>query len=307
MRTLSRHGRLLASIAVAGLLLVGCGTGPSKMGAAAIVGDTRIPVSQVKTWFADVLEKEPQLRSQLEQQGQYDELGRALAGQLVRRELIARTAQRERLSVNEQQVNAVIDRWGGPRATEGKIFTEENVRDFARDDALVIELGRRYFDGLSITFDYTQATTRSSAEQKARRMAESDAAASELISSDVADGTPAGTGQRLRAADSPKLAAATPLFGAEPGTVLAFEPEPNAGQWLIVRIEEREATPAPQAGAAEESTLRGLGGQLLGLTAERAGVRLSPRYGAWDPIGLNPVPEEGQTTGFRIPADSGRA
>lgn len=307
MRTLSRRGRLFASIAVAGLLLVGCGTGPSKMGAAAVVGDTRIPVSQVKTWFSDVLDEEPQLRSQLEKQHQYDELGRALAGQLVRRELIAEAAERERLSVDEQQVDAVMNRWRRSGATEGSIFTEENVRGFARDDALLLELGRRYFDGLSITFDYTQATTRSEAERKAHRMAESDAAATELINSDRAGGTPAGAGQRLRATDSPKLAAATPLFGAEPGTVLAFEPEPNAGQWLIVRIEERAATPAPRASAADESTLRALGGQLLGLTAQRAGVQLSPRYGAWDPIGLSPVPDEGQTTGFRIPGDSGRA
>lgn len=301
--TLSRHGRLLASIAVAGLL-VGCGAGPSQVGAAAIVGDTEIPVSQVKTWFTEVLDKEPRLRPQLERQRQLDELGRALAGQLVRQELIERVAAQERLSVDERQVDGVIDSWGGPRATEGKIFTPGNVREFARGEALVTELGRRYFDGLSVVFDYTQATSRSSAERKAEQMARGEAAAAELIKSDTAAGTAAGTGQRLRAADSPKLAAATPLFGAEPGTVLAFQPEPNGGQWLIVRIKDRTAKPSPRASAADDRTLYGLGGQLLGLTAERVGVRLSPRYGTWDPIGLTAVPDEGQTTGFKFSGPS---
>ncbi|MFC7341889.1 SurA N-terminal domain-containing protein [Saccharopolyspora griseoalba] len=302
--TLSRHGRLLASIAAAGLLLVGCGTGPSQVGAAAIVGDTKIPVSQVKSWFTEVLDKEPRLRSQLEERDGLDDLGRALAGQLVRQELIAEVAEREHLSVDERQVDAMIDRWGGPRATEGEVFTPGNVREFARGEALVTELGRRYFDGLSVTFDYTQATSRSSAQRKAEEMARGGAAATELIERDTAAGTPAGTGQRLRAADSPKLAAATPLFGAEPGTVLAFEPERNAGQWLIVRIQERVAEPSPRAGAADDATLHGLGSQLLGLTADRVGVRLSPRYGAWDPIGLTAAPSEGETTGFRLTAPS---
>jgi hypothetical protein len=228
----------------------------------------------------------------------------ALSSQLWRRGWGERAARREHLTVDERQVDATIESWGGPRATDGKIFTQGNVREFARSQALVTELGRRYFDGLSVAFDYTQATSRSSAERKAERMARGGDAAAELIKSDTAAGIPAGTGQRLRAADSPKLAAGTPLFSAEPGTVLAFEPEPNAGQWLIVRIEERTATPSPRASAADDRTLNGLGNQLLGLTAERAGVRLSPRYGAWDPIGLSPVHSAGETTGFRFSGSS---
>ncbi|TDD47688.1 SurA N-terminal domain-containing protein [Saccharopolyspora elongata] len=298
-----RHGRLLASIAAAGLLLAGCGSGPSQVGAAAIVGETRIPVSEVQSWFGEVLAKEPDLKPQLQQQGNLDELGRQLAAQLVRQELVDQAARDERLTVTDQQITDRINRMGGPQAaTEGKIYTPQNLRDVVRTQLLTTELGRKYFDRLEITFDYTQATTRGEAEEKARRMAQGPAGAAAVVNEAARAGVPAALDQKLRATDSPQLAASTPLFGAQPGTVLAFEPEQNSGQWLIARIKERrtDVPPMPAAGGADEETLQGVGAYLLGITADRVGVRLSPRYGTWDPVGLTAVPSEGETTGFRL-------
>ncbi|MEU5852433.1 SurA N-terminal domain-containing protein [Saccharopolyspora shandongensis] len=298
-----RHGRLLASIAAAGLLLAGCGSGPSQVGAAAIVGETRIPVSDVQSWFGEVLAKEPDLKPQLQQQGSLDELGRQLAAQLVRQELVDQAARDERLAVTDQQIADVINRMGGPQAaTAGKIYTPQNLRDVVRTQLLTTELGRKYFDRLEITFDYAQATTRGEAEEKARRMAQGPAETAAVVNEAAKAGVPAALDQKLRAADSPQLAASTPLFGAQPGTVLAFEPEQNSGQWLIARIKERrtDAPPMPAAGGADDQTLQGLGAYLLGITADRVGVQLSPRYGTWDQVGLTAVPGEGETTGFRL-------
>ncbi|SDX55699.1 SurA N-terminal domain-containing protein [Saccharopolyspora shandongensis] len=298
-----RHGRLLASIAAAGLLLAGCGSGPSQVGAAAIVGETRIPVSDVQSWFGEVLAKEPDLKPQLQQQGQLDELGRQLAAQLVRQELVDQAARDERLTVTDQQIADVINRMGGPQAaTAGKIYTPQNLRDVVRTQLLTTELGRKYFDRLEITFDYAQATTRGEAEEKARRMAQGPAETAAVVNEAAKAGVPAALDQKLRAADSPQLAASTPLFGAQPGTVLAFEPEQSSGQWLIARIKERrtDAQPMPAAGGADDQTLQGVGAYLLGITADRVGVELSPRYGTWDQVGLTAVPSEGETTGFRL-------
>ncbi|PKW14227.1 SurA N-terminal domain-containing protein [Saccharopolyspora spinosa] len=300
-----RHGRLLASIAAAGLLLAGCGSGPSQVGAAAIVGDNRIPVSDVQSWFGEVLAKEPGLKPQLQQQGNLDELGRQLAAQLVRQELVEQAARDERLTVTDQQVADLINRMGGPAAaTSGKIYTPQNLREVARTQLLATELGRKYFDRLDITFDYSQATTRGEAEEKAKRMAQGPAEAAAVVTADAKAGVPAALDQKLRATDSPQLAATTPLFGAQPGTVLAFEPETNSGQWLIARIKERraDAPPAVPAGGADDQTLQGVGMHLLGITADRVGVRLSPRYGVWDRVNLVAVPSEGETTGFRMSA-----
>ncbi|WP_188984640.1 SurA N-terminal domain-containing protein [Saccharopolyspora thermophila] len=309
MRFRTRHGRLLASIAAAGLLLAGCGTGPSQAGAAAIVGDTRIPVTEVQSWFGQVLDKEPGLRPQLRQQGQLDELGRQLAAQLVREELVEQTARAERLVVTDQQIDDLINQMGGPQAaTAGKIYTPQNIREMVRTRLLTTELGRRYFDRLSVTFDFTQATTRREAQEKAQRMAQGPDSAAALVDADVRAGIPAGKDRRLRAADSPQMAATTPLFGARPGTVLAFEPEPHSGQWLVVLVKERrtDEAPTPAAGGADDQTLQRVGTYLLGITADEVGVRLSPRYGVWDPVNLTTAPNENETTGFRlhVPATS---
>lgn len=300
---ISRPVRVLVAFLAAGLLLAGCG-GPSRVGAAAIIGDQRIPVSQVESWFTAALDKDPALKRKLQEQGQMGELGRRLAGFAVRQELVRRVARHEQLSVDEQQVTARIKAQGGAEAaTKGTILTPGNFRDAVRAQLIMTELGRKYMDRLSITFDFTQASSREEAEAKARRMARGPEQAAALISSDRAAGVAAGTGKQMWATEQPKTAVLTPLFGAAPGTVLAFKgPRQGAGQWLVALIRERDTrSPAPSAaGQLREQAMQAFGRRLLGMTAQRVGVELSPRYGAWDPIELTAVPEEGQTTGFRM-------
>lgn len=308
---ISRPLRLLASIAAAGVLVAGCGSGPSQAGAAAIIGDTRIPVSDVQHWFDAVLQKEPGLREQLRQQGQMDELARQLASHAVQHELLNRTARAQGVSVDERAVTELVNSMGGPQeGTAGKIYTPENFREAARDQLLAIELGREYLDRLAITFDFTQASTRREAEVKAKRMAQGPEQTAELIESDRQEGVPAAAGQRLHAAESVQLAGSTPLFGAPPGTVVAFESEPQSGQWLVARIRERNTqapAPVPAAARTDEQTLRAVGMRMLGITAEEEGVRLSPRYGVWDPVGLATAPNEGETTGFWFAGPAGES
>ncbi|MER7078332.1 SurA N-terminal domain-containing protein [Saccharopolyspora kobensis] len=298
----TRHGRLLASIAAAGLLLAGCGSGPSQAGAAAIVGDTRIPVTDVQSWFTEVLERQPEVKPQLREQGAMDDLGRQLASQLVRQELLEQTAREERLTVTDQQVAARLGELGGPEAaTEGMIYGPQEAGEMVRTQLLTAELGRKYVDRLAVTFDLTQASTRREAEEKARRMALGPQQAAELVAEDKAAGLLAGTDQQLRPAESLQLAATTPLFGAAPGTVLAFEQTPQSSQWLVVRIKDRRVDAAPQqVNGVEDGALQQFGTYLLGITADRTGVQLSPRYGVWDPVSLAAVPSAGETTGFRL-------
>ncbi|MDA3626703.1 SurA N-terminal domain-containing protein [Saccharopolyspora sp. WRP15-2] len=307
----TRHGRLLASIAAAGFLLAGCGSGPSQVGAAAIVGDTRIPVSDVQSWFDELLERQPDIKPQLKQQGSLDDLGRQLASQLVRQELVEEAARDERLTVTDQQVAERVGQLGGPQAaTEGMIYGPREAGEMVRTQMLTAELGRKYIDQLSITFDLTQASTRGEAEKKARQMALGPQQAADLVAQDKAAGLLTATDQQLRPAESLELAANTPLFGAEPGTVLAFEQSPNSGQWLVVRVKDRQVdpkAPAQLANGAGDDVLQQFGTFLLGVTADRTGVQLSPRYGVWDPVHLTAVPNEGETTGFRFPAQAPQA
>ncbi|QGK72012.1 hypothetical protein GIY23_03530 [Allosaccharopolyspora coralli] len=298
-----RPGRLFVALAAAGLLLTGCGTGPGQPGAAAVVGGETIPVSDVRSWFDGLLAKEQGVKPELQAQGQMDDVARNIATLTVREKLAERAARAENITVSDNRVSEEIAARGGAEAaTRGQIYTPRNFRDGVRAQLIATELGRKYADRLAVTFDYTQATTRSDAEHKARRMAAGAEETRKVIAEDAAAGLPAMEGERLRAAETPEvnaLAAATPLFAADPGTVLAFQGQ-QAGQWLVARITERRTDArGPAPAPMDQETLQALGTQLLALTGERVGVELSPRYGVWDPIALATAPNEGETTGFR--------
>lgn len=300
----SRALRSLAGLTAAGLLLAGCGSGPSQVGAAAIVGNTRIPVTDVQNWYTAIMRKEPGLKEHLKSQGQTDELGRQLASFTVQNELTRQAAKQEQLSVDERQVDELIGRMGGPEAaTHGRVYTRENLRESARTQLLTAELGKKYFHRVSVVLDFTVATSRREAENKARTMAEGPQQAAALIDADRKAGQRAMTDQPFRADENTKLATTTPVFGADPGTVLAVKPGEGSGDWLIVLVKKRDTNAPPPATPTEEAgqkTLYDAGLQMLGLTAEHLGVRLSPRYGVWDPVGLSAVPTPGETTGLRL-------
>ncbi|ASU79946.1 hypothetical protein CDG81_18645 [Actinopolyspora erythraea] len=312
MRSVIVRPRLIVAL-LAACLLAGCGSQPSRVGSAALVGDQAIPVSTVEQRFDAVVRDRPRLREQLEQQGREDDLARQIAAFTVRQKLADVAAGRQNLHVSEQEVTEWVQQQGGPEAaTEGTIFTPAEVRSVARSLLLMRELGSKHLSNTSVVFDYTSATSRAEAKRKAQRMARGPEQAAELIREDKADGGSAGSGRELSAANSPSFAARTPLFAAEPGTVLAF-PGPgqrSAGQWLVARITERHTgngegqSDTPSLGRQGAQLTQAFGARLLGLTAQRVGVELSPRYGVWDPLELTAAPEKGQTTGFRIPEGS---
>lgn len=301
MRSAITRSRLLGSLVLAAILLAGCGNGPASVGAAAFVGDSRIPVNEVQARFRTVLDKEPAAKQQLDQQGQLGEFGRRLATDLVRRRLVEQATRDEGLRVDERQLTELINAAGGPeKASAGQIYTPADFRDAMRSRLLTGELGRKYIDRIGVTYDVTSATNRREAEDKARRMSHSDQESAAVVAADRQAGVGAATGEHLRSAEVPELAAATPLFGALPGTTMAFELQPQSGQWTVVRIKQRstEERAAPSGAGADEAKMQAVGAQLLRVTAQRIGVELSPRYGVWDEIALSAAPSAGETIGI---------
>lgn len=294
--------RLLAGLVLAGTLLAGCGNGPASVGAAAFVGQDRIPVNEVQSRIRTVLDKEPGAREKLEQQGQLDEFGRRLASDLVRRRLVEQATREEGLRVDQQQVSAVIDSAGGAeKASKGQIYTAGDLEDAMRSRMLTGELGRKYIGRVAVTYDVTTANNRREAEEKARRMAAGEQQATDLVNADHQAGLGSATSQRATSGELPDLAAGTPLFAALPGTVVAFELQPQSGQWTVLRIKDRSTGGPGTVGdgsAQDEKKMQAFGTQLLRVTAQRNGVELSPRYGVWDPIALSAAPSAGETTGF---------
>ncbi|MGH3980159.1 MAG: SurA N-terminal domain-containing protein [Pseudonocardiaceae bacterium] len=291
-------------------LLAGCGSGPSQVGAAAIVGDRIVPIEQVQQQLRTVLEKEgEEAKAQLVAGRQLDDVSRQIVTLAVQHELLAEAAERERLSVSEQRVTAMIDRLGGARAASaGSVFTVENFRDRARDQLLAVELGRKYLPGLAVTVDYTTADTRGAAMQ---RVAELSAAGSErareLIRADVDQGAAAALDQEIIASENPGFASA-PVFGVGKGTVVAFPSDEQAGTWLVMVVTGRSTDggsgqPARKGeiDAMDRSLIAAAGIRQLAPVAEDVGVRLNPRYGVWDAVSLQTAPNENETTGFVAP------
>jgi hypothetical protein len=302
-----RAGVVLAVAALALGLLGGCGSGPSQYNAAAIVGDRAVPLDEVQQQLDTVLAKEgPEAKAQLKEGDQLDDVARQIVSLEVQHELLTIRAQRERLSVDEQQVTRLVEQLGGAEAaSRGTVYSAEDFRERARDQLLAVELGRKYLPRLAVTVDYTTADTRAAAEQRVAELAAAGSAgAREQIRDDVESGGAAALDQRIVAARNPSFASA-PVFGVQEGTVVAFPSDQQAGSWLVMvvtsrSITEGDAQPAGTDGL-DQSLLAAAGLRQLAMTAGQVGVRINPRYGVWDRVSLQAVPDADEKTGFIEP------
>jgi hypothetical protein len=311
-----RGATALAIVAVAGGLLAGCGSGPSQIGSAAIVGDTAIPLEYIQDWFDRVVanrERKEQLRSQ----GQFDDLGRFLVTETVRHELLNAVVAREGMTFNEQQVSEqvseLLDQLGGPeQVAQNTVYDETTIRQRARDQLLALELGKKYFETTTVTFDYTQATSRAQAEAKARELAADPGKAGSIVEQDIRNGQQAGLDQRLVMAEEPQTAAQLPLFSVPAGNVVAFPLGDASGQWLVAHVRERDTDDssassgsgsgnATSADRVDPRLMEQIGLRLLAPLAAEIGVKINPRYGVWDPVSLEAVQTEGETRAIVVP------
>lgn len=298
---------MLAAVVLALAMLAGCAAGPSQVNSAALVGDRAVPLDQVQQQLRTVLAKEgPEAKAQLQAGNQLDDVARQIVSLEIQHELLSIVAKREQVSVDPQQVDQLIDQLGGAEAaSRGTIYSPDGFRERARDQLLAVELGHKYLPRLAVTVDYTTARTRTAAQQRVAQLSAAGfAGAREQIRNDVESGAAAAVDQRIVAAQNPSFAAA-PVFGVPEGTVVAFPSDQQAGSWLVMVATGRSTTggSAPPAGTEglDQSLLAATGLRQLAMTAQRVGVRLNPRYGVWDPVSLQAVPNADETTGFIQP------
>lgn len=316
------------AVAVAGGLLTGCTAGPSQVGAAAIVGDTVIPLESVQSWFDRVV-ADRERKERARASGQFDDIGRLIATESVRHELLRRAAERENLHVNEEQVTELLDQFGGPAGaiesqsqTPGAgwlLYDETNVRDRVRDQLIEVELARKYYDSTRIKFHGLDVEKRDEALDIAKQMASDPARVQDIIKDARAKGLPAGADIELAVSDSPRDAARLPLFAAPAGTAMVLACQAmacvtNSGVWEVVYVEERESDAPPSTNpnkidvsTVDESDLAGIGQRLLAPLMQDVGVELNPRYGVWEPVSLEAAPSDGERKVTTFAATSSRS
>lgn len=306
-RVISAVGRArwaaVATLA-ATLLVGGCsGAGLREPGTAAIVGGESITVGQVQGQLDSVLNREgDEVHAQLVAGRQLDDLSRQILTLKIRHELVEIAARQAGVSVNSQQVSKLLYELGGlDVASKGTIWDPEGFREHARDQLLMVELGRKALR-TAVTFDYTTAATRDGALRRAKELSEAGPRqARELISADVEADKEAVVSKRVVGGDDP-IFAASPAFGVEKDTVVAFQLA-DTQPWLIMVVKNRTegATPSAQAPDPDEldpGLLEAIGLRQLAQVAKDEGITLNPRYGLWDPVNLKAVADENELGGF---------
>ncbi|WP_214368910.1 hypothetical protein [Pseudonocardia sp. H11422] len=288
-------GRVAVAVAVVGAVVSGCGSGPSQVGSAVIVGADAVPLDRVQSQL-DVALAKTEAVSQLAARGVgTDDIARDVVTRAVVHDLLARTAATEGVVVSDAQVDAELAASGGADvAVQSSLYDLPALRERIRDELVAAELARRYVDRLAVTVDVAAATSREEAEAKARAIAAGGAAADAVFAEN------AQRDLQFRAASDPE-AAAMAFFGTTAGRVVVFQPAPQQSGWIVLRVVERrtDAPPAgpPAASQIDQATLVRIGERLLQPLADEIGVRVNPRYGVWDPIRLRVV-AEGEEAGM---------
>lgn len=306
-----RRWKALFGIVVTALLLAGCGSGPSQVGAAAIVGDRAIPVDEVQQEIQWLLDNVPQAK-QAQDQGKLASAARRVVRGRIVHELVDLAAQREGLRPDEPAVAELIGSAGGPDAAAKSVqVLPARVHDVAVDQVLLQQLAERYLASLSVSFVGTVITSESpeaTAEEQAMELGRKLAANPEQAQALVQDSGQAVAKEGLKLADaatsSPALASSA-LFGAEPGTVVVLQPGKQQKQtgWLVALITDRQVSEPGDTGAAESVEPRMLyriGLRMLQPIANEVGVKVNPRYGVWDPIDVGIAPRTEELAGHQL-------
>jgi hypothetical protein len=325
MRIMGRR-RALVGVLAGSLLLAGCDAGPGQVGAAVIIDGASVSVDRVQQMIDKAVREHP-YGAQLAKEHKLDLVGREIVRQEILHELTERAAQREGIRVDESLVVAALqkDPLAVPMEAKQQDAPETSVeqlvarvrdhREALIDAALQSQLGLKYLDKLSVTFDFSSVSStdatgsdadklRDQAIEKARRFAASPNAAAELIAQDqqTAD-TQAGAGQKLPAMQSPATAA-TVLFGIQPNTVAAFQPSPQQPLWVVVVMRERTAdkpVASDQATQPSAQQLAKVGVRLLQPYLDQVDLKVNPRYGVWDVVEMNLAANEASKKGIVLP------
>lgn len=298
--------RAAAAVVVIGAMLGGCGSGPSQVGSAVIVGTAVVPSATVQARLDQTFARTDVLDRLAGQGIGGPEIARDLVTQAVLHELAARAAQAEGIVVTPADVEVELTERGGVATVLKQwLFDEPLLRERIGDELVAERLAAKYVNGLAVTVDILGVASRMEAQDAAGVLAAGGPGVDALF---AANPETSLRGFEYRASASPDVATSA-VFGTPVGGTGYFQSEPGRDSWIVFHVLKRatDAPPVPldadvvssigKAGLAE------IGIRLLQPVAEQAGVRVNPRYGVWDPIAMR-VTGKDQVTGRVLPSAS---
>lgn len=309
MTRIIRWPKSLLPVLAAVLVLAGCGSGPSQVGSAAIVGDQAIPVAQVRGELQWLLDNVPKV-AKMQKSGKLARVSRRIVRGRVLHRLVNVAAREAGVRLDQGKVADLIDSSGGAKAAAKSVgVAPRRVHQLAADQLLLQELGKHYLPRLSVSFVGTAITAEGpskTAEEKALDLAQRIAAhprgAEKLIGSAGQQVSMSDLTLREALRKSPGLATSA-VFGAEPGTVLVIQPRQGRGGWLVAKVTGRAVDSSGtdvQPEQANQRLLYQVGLRMLQPVASRLGVKINPRYGVWDPTTLSIAPSAEKVAGHQL-------
>lgn len=291
-------GRALAVLATVGVVVSGCGSGPSQIGSAAIVGTTAVPLEQVQSRLDVALGKTDTL-AQLSARGvEPPDIARDVVTGSVLHDLLARTAAADGITVSDAEVDAALEESGGAAAVLSQsLYDLPVIRERLRDRIIAVRHAERLAPGLTVTADVIATDSRDDAAAKARVLAAGGPEAEALFTDNPQNSRRSMSFDALR---SPQ--ASTVLFGLPVGRTAYFQPS-QQDSWVVLRVTDRRTDPNADPNAAAslgEADLAAIGQRLLQPLAEEVGVRVNPRFGVWDPVSMSVVAAD-QESGAVLP------
>lgn len=311
--------RTLVAVLAGCLLLAGCGSGPSQVGAAAIINGRTISVDDVQRLIDKAVKEQPAAQ-QLARQHKLSLVGREVVRQEVLHELTALVAKRENVSVSAAELAAAMrnDPLAEPMTQVGEtgnVAPElvSRVRDRAQvltDLLLQEKIGQKPFSTQTVTVDALSiggddaagAVDAKTARDKAFEKAKLFASAPDVATNEIKQDKQPQLGLKLIASQSQP--GAYPVFGAPVNTVLTFQLSPQQLSWVVVVVRARAVgAPAPvdpqQAPGRDQVALFGL--RMLQPAFGELNAKISPRYGVWDPVAMGLAENDATTQGLVLP------
>jgi hypothetical protein len=282
-------GRALAVVATVGVVVSGCGAGPSQVGSAAIVGTTAVPLEQVQSRLDVALGKTDAVEQLAAGGIGAPDIARDVVTGAVLHDLLDRTAAAEGIVVTAADVDAALEEGGGAEAVLSQsLYDLSAVRERTRDRLVAVRYAERNAPGLTVTADLIATESRDDAAAKARVLAAGGPEADALFTDNPQNSRRSLSYEAVRSRE----AASSVLFGLPVGRTAYFRPDPQQDNWIVLRVTGRQDDPNADPGAAAslgESDLAAIGQRLLQPLAEEVGVRVNPRYGVWDPVSMRVV------------------
>jgi hypothetical protein len=333
--TIRRPAKFVAVLSAAVVLVAGCGSGPSKTNAAAIIDGRTISVDDVQSRVEKVL-RDSKFAQTLQQQHKLDLLSRSIVSREVSYELTAKAAEREQLTVDESALTERIAQRGSAQQELPGEAVEANLeraadsafdsRDVARNELLAEALARKVLRTLTVAVDggiVTSIDAKRDSQRLAKQIADSPTKAKDIIGKAGQDVVQPLQFTDLSLAQAVQIATrqgvdlgSSPLFGTTANTVVAFplapyvlDPQANIGnQWILALVKKnsQNAVVPPElqqalASVPQELLLR-IGKRLAGQHIGDINIEISPRYGVWDPVGNMVAPRTEESVGYQYAA-----